>query len=127
MSSKKPLIRERQPPVLLQARTGWAHRWPDGFSETGQDHSVDTVSLRQLSGGFGEVSDLARINRDNGKLGTGQSTHDVTFETAGCCAIPSCMPAYARCFYFAKTARNMPTHNGLNCRVDMEIPPHYSA
>ena len=29
--------------------------------------------------------------------------------------------------YFAKTARNMPTHNGLNCRVDMEIPPHYSA
>ena len=59
------------------------NRWPYGLGETGKDPSIDAIGLGQLPSGFGEISDLSRVDYDHRKLRTGQSPHDLPFKTAG--------------------------------------------
>jgi hypothetical protein len=60
-----------------------ANCWTDRFGKTRQNQSIDPIGLGQLSSSFGEVSDLAGVDHDHGKLGAGQSTHDFAFEPTG--------------------------------------------
>src|SRR5512143_201235 len=53
------------------------------FSEAGQYPGIDGIGLGQLSGGFGEVSNLARVNNHHRQFRTGQSTSDLAFDSAG--------------------------------------------
>ena len=53
-----------------------AHR----FSEASQHIGIDTVGLGQLSGGFSEVPDLARVDNDDRQLGTSQSMGHWAFQ-----------------------------------------------
>jgi hypothetical protein len=53
------------------------------FAEVSQHPRIDAVTLGQLSGGFGEVSDLTRVDNHNGQLGTHQGLCERTFIAAG--------------------------------------------
>src|ERR1044071_1890422 len=59
----------------------WAYRGTYCFGEAGQNHGIDGVSLGQLAGGFGKVSDLTRIDHHHAKLGTDQSASHVTLDS----------------------------------------------
>src|SRR5215471_338703 len=53
-----------------------------GFTEAGQHQSIDAISFGQLAGGFGEISDLPRVNDHHRELSTGQSTSQWAFDSA---------------------------------------------
>jgi hypothetical protein len=55
----------------------------DRLGVVSQNRGIDAIGFRQLTGGFGEVSDLARVSHDYRDLGTNQSGHDLTFKTTG--------------------------------------------
>jgi hypothetical protein len=53
----------------------------DRLGVVGQNPGIDAIGFSQLTGGFGEVPDLARVSHDYRDLGTNQSGHDLTFKT----------------------------------------------
>lgn len=48
-----------------------------------QDGGIDAIGFSQLTGCFGEVSDLARVGHDRGDLSADQSQHPLALQTAG--------------------------------------------
>ena len=53
------------------------------FGEAGQYHSIDVIGLGQLTRGFGEISDLTRIDHHHRQFGTGQCPSHPTLHTTG--------------------------------------------
>ena len=60
-----------------------AQLWTNRLGEMSQDSGINAVGLGQFSGGFSEVSDLARIDHDHRQFGTHQSLGDLAFIAAG--------------------------------------------
>ena len=60
-----------------------AQRRTHGLGKASQHFGIDAVGLGQLPGGFGEVSDLPRVDHDDRELSTAQSAGDTTLQSAG--------------------------------------------
>jgi hypothetical protein len=55
-------------------RRQWANDGGDDFAEMGEDTGVDGVGFGELTGAFGEVTDLPGVDDDGGQLGGEQGT-----------------------------------------------------